>query len=118
MSPICLYPVSRVLTSNRVKIVRLITQTQCHMHTQGDVSQSCKQLLSGVYLGHVKACGKTVADSPSFQGLISHSYRVCPSAEPDADAVPVQQVLRKLHAGSVPLLVDFLGYFAPRNTST
>lgn len=90
-------PVPRVLITNGVKIVKLITQTHCHTHTQGNVSQSCKQLLSGVYLGHVKACGETVADSPSFQGHISHSYRACPSAEPDTHGASATHIEKATH---------------------
>ncbi len=65
--------VSWLCIKRAVKILCLTWEHTTHTHShrwfkRADMSQSSEQLLSGVYLGHVCACGETVADSPPMQG--------------------------------------------------
>lgn len=64
--------VSWLHIKSAVKILCLTWAHTTHIHShrwfeRTDMSQSCEQLLSGVYLGHVWSCGETAADSPPMQ---------------------------------------------------
>lgn len=65
--------VSWLCIKRAVKILCLTWAHTTHIHShrwfeRAEMSQSSEQLLSGVYLGHVWACGETAADSPPMQG--------------------------------------------------